>query len=376
MQNNMQQLNNKIDVLIKILPILAFIIPFLILYFFQNTTGLYFSFEMTWKGRTFYLFFLWIAALELILFGEKLQPRVSKLYSARTVAFILALLLPTIYIVASNYYAFPSKAIVDWAYQNGIRDQPDWIPLDVEYLVLAVFSALIIWLEYGGNGLKKLMISPIFLAAIGTIYTIDNVYRYGSFTPFQIFVPTTAMLAARILNLMGYQTRLILGDNMPILYATNQSGISWGASIAWPCSGVESLIIYTLIILLFLRITVPSWKQRIIYFAVGAIITYLINVLRIVTIFVIAVNGGNWAQFHDYYGQLYSIMWIVSYPLIIIGSRALWRKIRSRKPIVAENQGLPNQDKPSQNAPSIPLAYFNFFCQTLFNQNPGVFNRQ
>ncbi len=346
MQNVVRCLNNRKNDLIKILPILAFIIPFMILYFFHNTTGLYFSFEMTWKGRTFYLFFLWIATLELILFWEKLQPKVSKLCSARTVAFILVLLLPTIYIVASNYYAFPSKAIVDWAYQSGV-DQSDWIPLDVEYLVLSVLFILIIWLEYDSSGLKKLVIAPVFLAAMGAIYTIDNAYRYGSFTPFQIFVPTTAMLAEKILNLMGYRTMLILGGSMPTLYVINQSGSSWVASIAWPCSGVESLIIYTLVILLFLRITVPSWKQKISYFIIGAIITYFINILRIVTIFIIAVNDGDWMLFHNYYGQLYSVTWIVSYPLIIIGSRALWTKIGSKKPIAAENQDLPNQDKPS-----------------------------
>jgi len=184
-------------------------------------------------------------------------------------------------------------------------------------------------------------------------------YRYGSFTPFQIFVPTTAMLAEKILNLMGYETILILGRSMPRLLVKNSGEAYWqaGADIAWPCSGVESLIIYTLIILLFLRITVPSWKQKIIYFTIGAIVTYFINILRIVTIFMIAANTGGVGSpeaqsFHNYYGQLYSIVWIVSYPLIIIGSRALWAKIRSKKPIVAENQSLPNQDKPSQNIPS------------------------
>jgi exosortase/archaeosortase family protein len=167
------------------------------------------------------------------------------------------------------------------------------------------------------------------------------------------------MLAEKILNLMGYKTSLILGGSMPILYVRTPGAAYWqaGASIAWPCSGVESLIIYTVVIVLFLRTTIPSWKQKIIYFTIGAIITYLINILRIVTIFVIAVNTGGVGSpeaqsFHNYYGQLYSIVWIVSYPLIIIGSRTLWTKIRNKKPIVAENQGLPNQDKPSQNIPS------------------------
>ncbi|MCK4433881.1 exosortase/archaeosortase family protein, partial [Candidatus Bathyarchaeota archaeon] len=105
--------------------------------------------------------------------------------------------------------------------------------------------------------------------------------------------------------------------------------------IAWPCAGVESLIIYTLVILLFLKESLIPWKQRIVYFAIGAIVTYFINVLRIVTIFVISIpchstQNAVW-RFHNIYGQLYSIAWIISYPLIIIGTRVLWQKIRSQK---------------------------------------------
>jgi len=43
----------------------------------------------------------------------------------------------------------------------------------------------------------------------------------------------------------------------------------------------------------------------------------------------IAINEGRAAAmlFHDYYGELYAITWILSYPLIIIGSRILWRRL-------------------------------------------------
>lgn len=63
----------------------------------------------------------------------------------------------------------------------------------------------------------------------------------------------------------------------------------------------------------------------------GVVVTYFINVLRIVTIFVIGINGGDWMAFHNIYGQLYSITWIVSYPLLIIGSQMLWAKIKNRR---------------------------------------------
>jgi thaumarchaeosortase len=325
--------------------VLSFGLPFLVLYFNQNTTILYYSFEKTWKGRTFYLFFLWLALLEIMSWGDRRQStKLSKLRSARTVAFVIVLLLPTTYLMASNYYGIPSRAIIDWAWRSNIL-QVDWMPLHMEYLVLAALFLIMLWLQYGVAGLKQISISPVFLAVIGTVYLIDNVYRYGTFAPFQIFVPTTANLAATVLNSMGYNT-LLQGtyQGMPRLIAWNASG-SWGALIAWPCAGVDSLLIYTVTILLFLKKSAISVRMRVVYFVVGALCTYLINILRIVTIFTIGVNSGtsNAMVFHDYYGQLYSIIWIISYPLIVIGSQTLWQRIRKNMPL--------EQANPSEHAP-------------------------
>jgi hypothetical protein len=52
--------------------------------------------------------------------------------------------------------------------------------------------------------------------------------------------------------------------------------------------------------------------------------------LRIATIFIIDLGGGDWNSFHNFYGMLYSMSWIMSYPLLIIASRALWGKIVRR----------------------------------------------
>jgi exosortase/archaeosortase family protein len=141
------------------------------------------------------------------------------------------------------------------------------------------------------------------------------------------------VLAANVLNLMGYRTQLLgFTNNMPTLAVWgSKGGVPAAFQVAWPCSGVDSLLIYTITILLFLKKSAISRVVRIIYFVIGALVTYFINVLRVVTIFVIAANGGGIGPFHRYYGSLYSITWIVSYPLIIIGSRILWSKIKSRK---------------------------------------------
>jgi exosortase/archaeosortase family protein len=319
MQNSPKKYERYANFFKMSLPILSFLIPFIILYFLAPLV-----FEKTWKGRMFYIFFLWLVSLELILGWEKLKNKLTSVKSTRTIAVILAVLLPTIYVVVANSFgliAIRSETLSDVTF------------LPLEYLVFTVFFTLVVLLEFGVNGLKNFPISASFLGIIGTIYAIDNLYPQGSFSPFQIIVPTTATLAAKVLSLIGYNTAWGATLNgMPYLIASGSQG-TFGAYIAWPCSGVESLLIYIVTILLFLRNSYFSWKQRTAYFVLGALVTYFINVLRIVTIFVIGINQGvNATQtFHDIYGQLYSITWIVSYPLLIMGSQMLWAKIKNRR---------------------------------------------
>jgi thaumarchaeosortase len=314
------------NAVLKILPLVAFAVPLLWLYLLQPG-----SFELMWKGRTFQLFFIWLIALELILGWESLQPQKSASpFSAKSLGLKIAVLLPTLYVVIANYLGL-NAAITEVAKQNGITWW-DTMALSTEYLVFAALICLIISLKFGKKGLKDFSVPIVFLGIVGAIYMIDNVFPYGQFTPFQLLVPTTATLAASALNLMGYQTSLVVSDAMPRLTATNPANHLQTATfdIAWPCAGIESLLIFTAVAALFLKRMNISLKAKIAYFAVGAAVTYGINILRIATIFTIGVTGASIDSFHSYYGPLYSIMWIVSYPLLILGSQTLWQKITNK----------------------------------------------
>jgi thaumarchaeosortase len=348
MLNISQMVKRNINILMRLLPILAFIPPIFMLYYLYA-----WSFEQTYQGRTFLLFFLWLIALEIILGWEKLQEnKLNRLKSVRTVLFIATLLLPTIYVIAANYYGL-NAAIDGLAKQNlspedPMRDQhASLIPLSTEFLVFAVFLGLIILLAYGTSSLADFSISTLFVGVIGILFTVDNLYPFGRFTPLQILVPSTATLAAKVLNLMGYATSMYFVSNSPVqgsypvLTVTSPQGGSVGLGIAWPCSGIESLVIYTVVILLFLKKSNIRWTLKVIYFVFGAVVTYLINIFRVVTIFLLALQYGypspQAQRFHDYYGMLYSIAWIISYPLIIIGGQVLWARIRSWRTGIKDN---------------------------------------
>ena len=344
-----EKLKEKREDLIKLLPLIAFIIPFLILYLKQDVTFSY-SFEATWKGRAFYIFFIWFAVLEMIINWEKLQPKAfKKLKSIRTIALILALLLPTIYVIISNFYGL-NDAIYVWTRENYMAQKTElskrdkqffamMMPLAVEYLVFAAFSFLIVFLQYGVDGFRKSLLAPSFLTIIGIVYMIDNLYPYGQFIPFQIPAATTATIANSFLNLMGYRTYISYETDptwgwIPILYyyLPKHSIPIPVFAIAWPCSGIESLLVYTIFIIVFLKNFEISLMRKIAYFSIGAIVTYLINIFRIITLFIIAINSGyseEFWRFHDFYAQLISISWIAAYPLLIMMGGDILQKIKS-----------------------------------------------
>ena len=326
-------------IFVKLLPLIAFTVP-LVLLFLLNPMDPYLkvsaqeSFQLMWKGRTFQLFFIWLVALELILSWDNIELKIGKQNKTRAVAFALVLLLPTLYVLFENYLGLNS-AIASWATQSGVAFS-DSMPLAIEYLIFSLLFCGTVFLSFGKKGLAGFALPALFAGLVGVLYTIDNVFPYGQFTPFQLLVPTTATLASGVLGLIGYTSvpGTEIGTGMPTLQVTGALGTAKFA-IAWPCAGIESLLIFTAVALLFLKRMNISWKAKIGFFAFGALITYFINVLRIATIFTIGVQYGvdssQVQAFHFYYGPLYAMAWIISYPLLILASQRVWRKIKNRK---------------------------------------------
>jgi thaumarchaeosortase len=212
------------------------------------------------------------------------------------------------------------------------------LPIAIEYLVFSLLFCLAVFVPFGKKGLTGFALPVLFVGLIGVIYAIDTIFPYGQFTPFQLLVPTTASFAGDILSLMG--NTVVMGTDvstsMPTLQVTGALGTAKFA-IAWPCAGIESLLIFTAVALLFLKRMPISWRAKVGYFTFGAAIIYLINILRIVSIFTIGMQFGvdspQVQEFHAYYGPLYAVAWIISYPLLILVSQMMWQKYRNPKPL-------------------------------------------
>jgi thaumarchaeosortase len=170
--------------------------------------------------------------------------------------------------------------------------------------------------------LKTFGITLAFIAGISGVYFLDTFFPYGVFKPFQLLSLPTSACAAVFLDLLGYTFTLSFSpgaEAMPIIRM--YSGGQWSSvGIAWPCAGVHSMFLYVLIILLLFKKSNINRFRKLIYFVVGAIGTYFVNILRILVYFNILTNQGfDAAQtFHDAHAELLFVAWILIYILLII----------------------------------------------------------
>jgi thaumarchaeosortase len=297
-----------------------------------NSLG--FVFDYTWKGRLFLFFFFWLFVLEFFSNFQALQQDLKSRrinYFKVLFTFVFALI-PLFYVIGVNFLGLDQAIIKTgealrgayWkahsiSYVNTLEF--DW-PLSVEYAVFAVSFLATVLLAYGKKGLRTFSITIAFISTITVVYMIDTLYPYGAFKPLQVFALPTAACAAVLLEAIGIRFSMMFSPgaaSTPVI-VVNSQGSTVATSIAWPCAGVQSLFLYTVIVLLLLKKSDISGFRQLVYFVIGLIGTYLMNVLRIVTYFVLLVNQGKDVAliFHNVYGELYFFAWMLIYILLIV----------------------------------------------------------
>lgn len=312
-----------------------------------NTEGFYFVY--TWKGRLFLLFFLWLFVLEFLNLNKSSDGIKSlPISNFRIVAALLCAAIPLVYVLCVNFFG-GSQAVIAFGdalrgdYWRQVSTSPDLI-LNVEWVIvfeylLFTFSFLMtILLAYGKDGLKNYSITLGLIGGITAAYTIDVFLPYGAFRPFQIMVLPIISLAAGVLGLLGYRLSLSylsstpkninpVPEIQPYEYLpANVPAPAFGdtVNIDWSFAGIHSLFLYALLVLLLFKKSNISMFRKLIYFVVGALGTCIFNVLRVVTYFVILydtydASGMSAAQnFHAVYGELFSVIWILLYLLLIV----------------------------------------------------------
>jgi thaumarchaeosortase len=236
--------------------------------------------------------------------------------------------MPTVFILATSFFGL-HNAIIALGKVFGVPYvtfgtwfiDVSW-PIAFEYLIFTALFTLNLLVIYGTENLKRFLISTFFMWSTTIFFMLNTFAPYGTIGVLQAFVPVTTNAAAHVLSGLGYQTAvstMINGRGPGMMLSITGGSSAYTAIVYWPSAGIQSLIIYTGIMLLFIKDTHYSMKRKVSYFMVGALGTFIVNICRIITIMIIGLRIGRLeaSVFHDYYGELFFIAWMTIYLVFI-----------------------------------------------------------
>ncbi len=206
----------------------------------------------------------------------------------------------------------------------GLPEMPkmfSWIAM-CEYGIFGIYIMMVLASSYGLRNFKMYVTPVAYLFGMAVIFFLDAAFPYDQLGPLQAIVLFLVPPVAWLLNIFGITTRWRESPARLYVYCSdNASLIPRGAlDFFWPCVGVQSMIIFGLIIVVLVaKLDAPNYR-KIIYALTGAVGTVAINILRIFAIsYTLAIYGIEKAKaFHESFGEILFLVWIVVFLVVAV----------------------------------------------------------
>ncbi len=275
------------------------------------------TFYLSWNvGRGELLFAMVFIVAELI--GSKQEINIKKLY------IIVGLLSLTVaYFIAIEDLGL-KESIRAAAPIYNVQQVDSWIFM-WDFIIMAAYVGVCLPILYGKKGYKVAPAGLLFLAGTAVILSLDAFFPQDTLGPLQYIVPIYLQLDQWVIRLIdGYI--MDLGPDGPLVplvtardNTLNLNGLNgpMRLTVFWPSAGVHSMIIYTLLMLIFLlKMRIPL-KRKLCYFVIGSIGTALVNIIRIISLslfaLIVSANPTSWQSFHSIAGVIIFIPWLFIY---------------------------------------------------------------
>jgi thaumarchaeosortase len=311
------------------------------------------TFELSWAGfgklgRGGLFFVLFFMAFELWDFRKTNKPRLDRFHKGIAVV-LLALAL--IYAGAVG----ASVSSVDFIYSVGKSlgaagdVSTSWL-MAIDYVVMTLYMFALTLTLFSARAIRAVITPIIFSIGMFVFYCIDAFFPYGSIGPLQFwanFIVAAVGLLAKVVGLPIYS----LSNTLTIV------GVHgfYRLAVYWPSVGVQSMLIYSLVMILLAAKLDSPIKRKLIYASVGVVGTVFLNVLRIFIIayygYAYAYSGQELDAFHNSLGEILFPIWIVIFLAIVL-------QIESKRMALAKRQATGQGPKPVSSAgePSLPLS--------------------
>ena len=186
-----------------------------------------------------------------------------------------------------------------------------------DFIVLVSFLTLSLFILFGTKFYTVAPAAIIYLAGNAIILSLDAFFPYDSLGPLQMIVPLYLELDEAIINWvdrylidLGPLTPAIAEGNSLVLTGLNGP---FALRVFWPSAGVHSLVIYTVVMLAFLlKMQIPL-ERRVVYFVIGTLGTFIVNLVRIISLsffpLLVTTNIQTWEGYHsiDWRGHVFTM---------------------------------------------------------------------
>ncbi len=323
------------------IPLLIIVFPVIFLMIIDSA-----SFSLVWFwggqiGRAGFAFLFFLVAWDFHDSRKKLKATRAKWrYALAGVALAVLLVYYWERVMSADWTTYLRVYVTS---QLGVSQKsPLSFLLAMDFVVFAIYCAIATALLYSPRAVGLIVTPIIYALGSGILDMMDGYFPEDSLAFLQIWVYVIWNVVVFLLSLLGFHTNVnpLAGTiQPPSIQLIGNRLLLWGSkgfitlAIFWPSSGVVSMIVYSLVIVvLMVKLDAPR-KRKAIYAAIGAAGTYLINVIRITLIVLyVAFISLDVEAFHQSIGEVLFITWIFTYLLFVIrNENKYYAKVASSK---------------------------------------------
>ena len=277
------------------------------------------TFELSWAGfgklgRGGLVFVLFFLGFDLLDFKKgKIEWTTS-----RKVAAAASVAIATIYFVQVGL----GQQVTDFIYSIGRSlgasgDVSNSFLMATDYIAVSIYLTILTAVLFSLQTIRRVITPIVFSLGMLVFYLLDAFFPYGSLGPLQFWANFIVAGVSLLAQLFG----------LPIYGFTNHLTIEglhgyYRLVVYWPSVGVQSILIYSVVMIVIAAKLQAPLLRKIIYAAVGIAGTILLNVLRIFTIsyygYVYATSGQQLDAFHNAIGEVLFPLWIVAFLVLIL----------------------------------------------------------
>jgi thaumarchaeosortase len=195
-----------------------------------------------------------------------------------------------------------------------------------DFVIMGLYVISAEFILFGKSWYKIASAGAIYLAGSALILFLDAFFPYDSLGLLQFIVPYYLRADQWLIQFIQHYI-MHLGSIVPAIAEGNLLVLNglhghFALKVFWPSAGVQSMIIYSLVMLAFLlKMNIPKGRKAI-YFGVGIIGTALINLVRIIALslfaLLITTNIAQWETFHSVAGEIMFLPWLGIYLASVI----------------------------------------------------------